>query len=106
VAVQYVTNSAVKPGRYGDVARFASACKEAFLRYGGTGRLFSMVPSGDQTGRVLGITEFSSNEQLGAWLDAGMGGDEEITRLAMSMLAEDSPFYDTITYITQEIPIR
>jgi len=106
VAVQYVTNSAVKPGRYRDVVKFGSECKKAFGRFGGTMRLFSMVPAGDQTGRVLGITEFASNEQLGAWLDAGMGGDEEITRLAMYMLAEDSPFSDTITYMTQEMPIR
>ena len=106
MAVQYVTNSAVKPGRYADAVKFGSECKKAFARYGGTNRAFSMVPAGDQTGRVIGVTEFATNEQLGAWLDGGMGGDEELTRLALSMLAEDSPFYDTITYITQELPLR
>jgi antibiotic biosynthesis monooxygenase (ABM) superfamily enzyme len=106
MTVQYVVNAAVKPGRMSEVAKWTSEGSAAHARYGGVSRLFALVPSGTQTGRVIGITEFTSNEQLGKWLDAAMGGDQELTGLAMSMVAENSPFYDIQTYIAQEIPVR
>jgi hypothetical protein len=106
MTVQYVLNAAVKPGRMGDAVKAAAKWAAAFSRFGGSHRLFSLLPSGEQTGRVVSTTEFSTNAELGVWLDAAMGGDPEIAKLALGTVAEESPFFDIVTYLAQEIPTR
>ncbi|MFN0090373.1 MAG: hypothetical protein ACKVWR_08920 [Acidimicrobiales bacterium] len=106
MTAQFVLSAAVKPGRMGDAAKWAAKAKRLCAQHGGTLRIFSLLPGGDQAGSVMITVEFANNAALGAFLDAGVGNDRELTLATMETLGESSPFTDHNNYVLQEIPLR
>lgn len=106
MSAQFVLEFTVKPGRVADAVKFAADCSRVFERFGGTVHLYNITPGGDRAARWMAATEFASNAELGAWMDACMGGDAEAARLTLASIAAEAPFEDLHNYILQEVPLR